>query len=118
MSPPGDEAVIRVEGLVTAFGETVIHDDLSLTVNRGEVLGLVGGSGAGKSVLMNTILGLRPPVSGRVEVLGIDVPNAGHREREELERRWGVLFQGGALFSALTVRENVAAPFVEHTDLS
>lgn len=116
-TPLRDEAVIRVKDLVTAFGETVIHDGLSLEVKRGEVLGLVGGSGSGKSVLLNTILGLRAPVSGMVEVLGVDVPNASTAEHEMLERRWGVLFQGGALFSALTVRENVAAPLVEHTSL-
>ena len=111
-------AVIRVENLVTAFDDVVVHDGLNLDVRRGEVLGLVGGSGAGKSVLLNTILGLRPPVSGRVEVLGVEVPNATTAEHESLERRWGVLFQGGALFSSLSVRENVAAPMVEHTKLS
>jgi phospholipid/cholesterol/gamma-HCH transport system ATP-binding protein len=117
-APHDRQAVIRVVDLVTAFDDTVVHNHLNLEVYKGEVLGLVGGSGAGKSVLLNTLLGLRPPVSGRVEVLGVDVPNATTREHESLERRWGVLFQGGALFSALSVRENVAAPFVEHTGLS
>ena len=113
-STSDDDAVIRVRGLVSRFDENVVHDGLDLTVRRGEVLGLVGGSGAGKSVLLNTLIGLRAPDGGAVEVLGIDVPNAGDAERAELERRWGVLFQSGALFSSLSVRENVGAPLIEH----
>lgn len=115
---PSDAPVIGVDGLVSAFGETVIHDGLSLEVKRGEVLGLVGGSGAGKSVLLNTLIGLRPPQAGRIEVLGTDVYAASDAGRNDLERRWGVLFQSGALFSSLTVRENVSAPMSEHTRLS
>ena len=113
-STSDDDAVIRVRGLVSRFDENVVHDGLDLTVRRGEVLGLVGGSGAGKSVLLNTLIGLRAPDGGAVDVLGIDVPNAGDAERAELERRWGVLFQSGALFSSLSVRENVGAPLIEH----
>ncbi len=113
-SQTDDDAVIRVRGLVSRFDENVVHDGLDLTVRRGEVLGLVGGSGAGKSVLLNTLIGLRAPDGGSVEVLGIDVPDAQDAERAELERRWGVLFQSGALFSSLTVRENVGAPLIEH----
>ena len=109
-----DDAVIRVRGLVSRYGENVVHDGLNLTVRRGEVLGLVGGSGAGKSVLLNSLIGLRQPDGGKVEVLGIDVPNAQDAQRAELERRWGVLFQSGALFSSLSVRENVGAPLIEH----
>lgn len=112
------EPVIRVEGLVTAFGDTVVHDGLDLEVRKGEILGLVGGSGAGKTVLLSTLIGLRRPQGGKVEILGVDPQRASGAERDDLERRWGVLFQGGALFSALTVRENVAAPMHEHTHLS
>lgn len=120
MSGAGPETspAIRVTELVSAFDETVIHDGLSLEVRKGEVLGLVGGSGAGKSVLLNTVIGLRPPQGGSVEVLGTDVYGASTLERDALERRWGVLFQSGALFSSLTVRQNIAAPFYEHTHLS
>jgi phospholipid/cholesterol/gamma-HCH transport system ATP-binding protein len=110
--------VIRIEGLVSTYGDLVVHDGLDLVVRKGEILGLVGGSGAGKSVLLNTLIGLRMPQAGRVEVLGVDVPNASDSERAALERRWGVLFQSGALFSSLTVRENVAAPMLEHTRLT
>jgi phospholipid/cholesterol/gamma-HCH transport system ATP-binding protein len=111
------EPVVKVEGLVSRFGDNLVHDGIDLTVNKGEILGVVGGSGAGKSVLLNTIIGLRRPEEGRVEVLGVDVHATTDRVRRELEGRWGVLFQGGALFSALSVRENVGAPMMEHTRL-
>ena len=117
---PGDdaEAVIRVEGLRSQFGANLVHDGLDLTVRKGEVFGLVGGSGAGKSVLLNTLIGLRDPEAGRIEVLGVDLGRANDAEWASLERRWGVLFQSGALFSALSVRENVGAPLREHARLS
>lgn len=116
MSGNAEEAPpIRVRGLRTAFGNTVIHDGLDLEVKRGEILGLVGGSGTGKSVLMNTILGLKRPEGGSVEVLGGDIHDA--EAKAQIDRRIGVMFQGGALFSALNVQENVEAPFIEHTDL-
>jgi phospholipid/cholesterol/gamma-HCH transport system ATP-binding protein len=111
------DPVIRVKGLKSSFGEAVVHDGLNLEVRKGEIFGLVGGSGAGKSVLLNTLIGLRTPQGGTVEVLGVDVEHATDAAREALEGRWGVLFQSGALFSSLTVRENVAAPMVEHTKL-
>ena len=111
------EPVIEVRGLVSCFGSHLVHDRVDLTVRKGEVLGLVGGSGAGKSVLLNTLIGLRAPDAGQVKVLGIEVDRAGERERRALEARWGVLFQGGALFSALNVLDNVAAPLREHTRL-
>ena len=109
--------IIEVARLQTRFGDHVVHDALNLEVEPGEVMGLVGGSGTGKSVLLNTIIGLKRPEGGQVRVLGVDVHRAGRAERRTLEQRWGVLFQAGALFSALTVKENVEAPIREHTDL-
>jgi phospholipid/cholesterol/gamma-HCH transport system ATP-binding protein len=88
-----------------------------LEVRKGEILGLVGGSGAGKSVLLNSLIGLRSPDGGEVEVLGVNPYTGSDKDRRDLESRWGVLFQNGALFSALSVRENVGAPLVEHTKL-
>lgn len=114
----GDGPAIKVRGLLSQFGDHVVHRDLDLTVRRGEVLGVVGGSGSGKSVLLNTIIGLKVPEGGTVEVLGTDIAQADRRRRSALERTWGVLFQQGALFSNLTVKENVAAPMQEHTTLS
>ncbi|MCH9019481.1 MAG: ABC transporter ATP-binding protein [Proteobacteria bacterium] len=112
------EPAIRVRGLTTRFGDQVVHDNLDLEVRRGEVLGVVGGSGTGKSVLLRTIIGLNRPASGSIEVLGHDVAGLGGAERRSLEERWGVLFQDGALFSSLTVAQNVQVPLREHTDLS
>ena len=109
---------VEVHGLVSKFGDNVVHDGLDITALRGEVLGVVGGSGAGKSVLLNTIIGLRNPQAGTVRVFGQDIERASRRRWSAIERRWGVLFQQGALFSNLTVRENVAAPMFEHTTLS
>ncbi|RAK53024.1 ABC transporter ATP-binding protein [Phenylobacterium deserti] len=109
---------IEIRGLTNAFGDHVVHQDLDLTVRRGEILGVVGGSGAGKSVLLNTVIGLRQPQAGSVKVFGQDLQTASRRRWSAIERRWGVLFQSGALFSNLTVRENIAAPMFEHTKLS
>jgi phospholipid/cholesterol/gamma-HCH transport system ATP-binding protein len=113
---PEDAPPILVRRLKSQFGEHLIHDGLDLTVKRGEVLGVVGGSGTGKTVLLNTIIGLRRPDGGEVRVFGMN-PHGSSSERAQIDRRWGVLFQQGALFSALTVKENVAAPMFEHTDL-
>jgi phospholipid/cholesterol/gamma-HCH transport system ATP-binding protein len=115
-----DEAAppIEVKGLVSAFGDQVVHDGVDLTVKSGEIFGVVGGSGTGKSVLLNTIIGLKPPDAGEVRVFGVNIADANERAMMSVERRWGVLFQAGALFSNLTVRENVAAPMQEHTTLS
>jgi phospholipid/cholesterol/gamma-HCH transport system ATP-binding protein len=110
---PGD-IVIRVRGLVTRFGAQTIHDGIDLDVRRGEVLGVVGGSGTGKSVLLRTVIGLRRPEAGGIEVLGQDVGRLGERARHALDRRWGVLFQDGALFSSLTVAQNIEVPLREH----
>jgi phospholipid/cholesterol/gamma-HCH transport system ATP-binding protein len=117
---PLDEAAppIEVKGLLSEFGDRVIHKDLDLTVRRGDVLGVVGGSGAGKSVLLNTIIGLRRPQGGSVRIFGTDIQHATRRKWTAIERRWGVLFQQGALWSNLTVKENVAAPLLEHTDMN
>ncbi len=110
--------IIDVKALVSRFGDNVIHDGLDLTVNRGEVFGVVGGSGAGKSVLLRTLIGLKAPDGGRVRVFGQDVHHVSDRRLHAIERRWGVLFQAGALFTNLTVKENVAAPMHEHAGLS
>lgn len=109
---------IIIQGLRSQFGSHVVHENLSLTVLRGEVLGVVGGSGSGKSVLLNTIIGLRNPDAGEITVFGQRLQRASRRRWSALERSWGVLFQGGALFSNLTIRENVAAPMFEHSQLS
>ncbi|MFP7673812.1 ABC transporter ATP-binding protein [Marivita sp. S0852] len=105
-----DEIVIRLRGIRNQFGEQVVHDDLDLDVYRGEILGVVGGSGTGKSVLLRTITGLQKPAAGSVDVLGTNVLTADEDTRQALENRWGVMFQDGALFSSLTVRENVEVP--------
>jgi len=116
---PGGEAelVIRVRGLKTQFGRQVVHDGLDLEVRRGEVLGVVGGSGTGKSVLLRTIIGLNRPVAGTIEVFGQDMSRQSGDQRRAIERRWGVLFQDGALFSSLTVAQNIQVPLKEHLAL-
>jgi phospholipid/cholesterol/gamma-HCH transport system ATP-binding protein len=108
---------IEVRGLVSRFGDNIIHDDLNLTLPRGQVVGVVGGSGAGKTVLLNTIIGLKAADGGSVRIFGRDIKYARRRVWTAIERRWGVLFQQGALWSNLTVKENVAAPMLEHTDM-
>jgi len=113
-SPDDREAIITVRGLVNRFGEQVVHDGLDLDVRRGEILGVVGGSGTGKSVLMRSILGLRRPDAGEIEVLGVDALSEDPHDRHHIERRTGVLFQDGALFSSLSVGENVQVPLKEH----
>jgi phospholipid/cholesterol/gamma-HCH transport system ATP-binding protein len=110
--------VIQVRGLVNQFGTQVVHDSLDLDVYRGEVLGIVGGSGTGKSVLLRSIVGLIRPKAGQVRVLGVDMLTASPATRRALEQRWGVLFQDGALFSSLTVLQNVMAPMREHLNIS
>ena len=112
-----DAPPIEVRGLLSQFGTHVIHRDLDLTIPRGQVVGVVGGSGSGKSVLLNTIIGLKEPQGGSVKIFGQDIRYARRRQWTAIERRWGVLFQQGALWSNLTVKENVAAPMFEHTDM-
>jgi phospholipid/cholesterol/gamma-HCH transport system ATP-binding protein len=110
--------VIKVRDLVVGFGAQIVLDHLSLDVREGEILGVVGGSGSGKSVLLRTIIGLLPKRHGSIEVLGVDLDRANETERRALERRWGILFQQGALFSSLTVRENIQFPMRENLDIS
>lgn len=112
------EPIIRVRGLRMQFEEHVVHDQLDLDVRRGETLGVIGPSGCGKSVLLSQIVGLLTPTRGEIEVFGENLSKVSDRKRRQLERRWAVMFQDGALFSTLTVRENVMAPMKEHTDLS
>jgi phospholipid/cholesterol/gamma-HCH transport system ATP-binding protein len=112
------EAVIEVKGLVNAFGPKVIHDHVDLDVYRGEVLGVVGGSGSGKSVLLRTIIGLNKPKEGTIKVFGKPTAFAESSRMRALEVRWGVLFQEGALFSSQTVAENIEVPLREYTGMS
>jgi phospholipid/cholesterol/gamma-HCH transport system ATP-binding protein len=106
--------VITIRGLRNSFGEQVVHDNLDLDVRRGEILGVVGGSGTGKSVLMRSIIGLQVPETGDVQVLGENMIGREEDEAKNIRRRWGVLFQNGALFSTLTVAENVEVPIREY----
>lgn len=112
-----DDPIIRVRGLVTRFGTHTVHDGLDLDVRRGEIIGVVGGSGTGKSVLLRAIVGLLRPQAGRIEVFGQSVRDTPEDEYRRLRRRWGVMFQDGALFSSLTVRQNVEAPMREQLTL-
>lgn len=108
---------IRVRGIVNRFGTHTVHDGLDLDVHRGEVIGVIGPSGCGKSVLLRAIVGLRPPQGGQIEVFGRDLDKLSEEDRRRMERNWGVMFQDGALFSNLTVLENVMVPLREHVDM-
>jgi phospholipid/cholesterol/gamma-HCH transport system ATP-binding protein len=108
-----DDIPIRVRGLKNSFGDFVVHEHLDLDVRRGEILGVVGGSGTGKSVLMRSIIGLQIPDEGEIEVLGSSITDARDDDDIDIRCRWGILFQGGALFSTLTVAENVEVPLRE-----
>jgi phospholipid/cholesterol/gamma-HCH transport system ATP-binding protein len=112
-----DDVIIRVRDLKTQFGDQVIHEHLDLDIHSGEVLGIVGGSGTGKSVLLRTILGLNRPVAGSIEIFGKLRSEMTPAEEHAVERRWGVLFQDGALFSSLTVTQNIQVPLKEHLNL-
>jgi phospholipid/cholesterol/gamma-HCH transport system ATP-binding protein len=116
--PQSKEVIIEVRDVVAGFGDRVILNHIDLDVHRGEVLGFVGGSGAGKSVLMRTIIGLVPKREGTIKVFGVDLGAATHEELQAVERRWGILFQQGALFSSLTVMENLQFPVREYLDVS
>ena len=108
-----EEPIISVRGLRNGFGDQIVHDGLDLDVRRGEILGVVGGSGTGKSVLMRSIIGLQPPLAGEITVFGEETIGREETEAVAIRKRWGVLFQGGALFSTLTVAENVEVPLRE-----
>lgn len=108
------ESIIRGRGLTVGFGDTNVLENLDLDVYRGEVLGVVGGSGTGKSVLLRTLVGLQPRRAGSIEMFGTDIDTASRAQRRAVERRWGILFQQGALFSSLTVKQNIQVPMREH----
>ena len=113
--PEEFEHAICIRGLVNQFGDTIIHDHLDLDVRSGEIMGVVGGSGTGKSVLMRSIIGLQTPAAGEIEVYGKTLDTiANEEESRDLRRRWGVMFQGGALFSTLSVAENIQVPLREY----
>lgn len=107
------EVVIHVRGLKNCFGDQIVHENLDLDVYRGEIIGVVGGSGTGKSVLMRSIIGLQTPNEGEVTVFGGSTIGREETEATDIRKRWGILFQGGALFSTLTVAENVEVPIKE-----
>jgi phospholipid/cholesterol/gamma-HCH transport system ATP-binding protein len=111
-------ALVEVRNITNQFGGQVVHKNLSLTLEQNEVLGIAGGSGSGKSVLLRTILGLNPPKSGKVLINGTNIYGLTPEQRLDVQKSFGVLFQNGALFSGLTVLDNVALPMREHTDLS
>ncbi len=110
-------AVVSMRNIVTRFGENLVHNDVNLTVYKGEIYGLLGGSGSGKSTLLREMIMLLRPESGSVEVLGHDVLHIKHTEAAELRKKWGVLFQSGALYTSLTVAENIAITLKEYTSL-
>lgn len=115
-----DEAAdfaVQLQGIATRFGSHQVHEGLDLAVRRGEILGLAGGSGSGKSVLLREMIGLQQPSAGTVRLFGSDLASLPPAEAQALRRRWGVMFQRGGLFSALTVRENVGLPMREHSEL-
>ena len=118
MAGDSKDVVIKVRGLVNGFGTQLLHDHIDLDVYRGEVLGVVGGSGTGKSVLLRSIIGLNVFREGTVEVFGRDTSNLNEAGWREIEMRWGVLFQEGALFSSQTIAENIQVPLREYTDMS
>mgnify|MGYP001039540523 FL=1 len=118
MTERQSDIAIHVRDLIVAFGKHTVLDHLSLDVQRGEILGLVGASGGGKSVLMRTIIGLLPKQSGTVDVMGTEIRGADDRQTQESAARWGILFQQGALFSSLNVRQNIQVPMREHLSMS
>ncbi len=118
MAEVAGEAAIEVHGLVNRFGRQVVHEGLELVVPRGSVIALVGGSGSGKTVLLNNLIMLTRPTAGQIRLLGLDIARLGLREQKALQLRLGVMFQMGALFTSLSVLENVCLPLVEHTRLT
>src|SRR5690625_1046962 len=117
-APNKQSVVVEVRDLRNQFGSHIVHEHLDLDIFKGEILGVVGGSGSGKSVLLRSIVGLLKPTAGTIRVFGAELLKASDSERAKIEQRFGVLFQRGALFSSLTVVENVAMPILEHTALN
>jgi phospholipid/cholesterol/gamma-HCH transport system ATP-binding protein len=115
---PTTEPVVEVKDLVRKFGDRSVIDNLSFTIHRGETLVIMGGSGCGKSTLLRHIIGVMKPTSGSVKIFGEEITTMNDRQIEEIRRRFGMLFQSGALLASLTVGENVALPLLQHTDLS
>ena len=118
MAATVEQSAISVSDLTVGFGKKIVLDHLSLEVRRGEILGLVGASGGGKSVLLRTIIGLIPKRQGHIEIMGMELDKADPQEIRTIGRRWGILFQQGALFSSLTVRQNVQFPMRENLEIS
>ncbi|MCF6340042.1 MAG: ATP-binding cassette domain-containing protein [Sulfurimonas sp.] len=110
--------IIKVKNLITTFGDKIVHDGLSLNVKEGEIYGLLGPSGCGKTTLLREMVMLQEFKSGTIEILGYNLDNIKDKEAQKLRQKWGVLFQSGALFSSLTLKDNIALPLIEHTDLS
>ncbi|WP_372963889.1 ABC transporter ATP-binding protein [Marinobacter sp.] len=117
-NPQHNKPIIEVRGLNTRFGNHIVHDGLDLDLYTGEILGVVGGSGTGKSVLLRTIVGLNAPDAGHIHVFGVDLTELSSAERSLYEQRFGVLFQGGALFTSLNLVQNISLPLIEHAGLS
>ncbi len=113
----GEEPILAIRGLRNQFGAQIIHDDLDLDIYRGEIIGIVGGSGTGKSVLLRSIVGLNHPAAGQIRVFGNELASLKDEDRRAIERRWGILFQDGALFSSLSVAQNIQVPMREHLKL-
>ena len=117
-APSSSEIVVSLSGITNRFGSQVVHENLDLAIRKGEILGLIGGSGSGKSVLLRTILGLNRQAEGTVTVMGVNINEASEVEKSKVRSQWGVLFQDGALFSSLTVGDNIAFPLREFTSVS
>ena len=117
-SPENHDNIIEIRGLKTAFGDHIVHDDLDLDIKRGEILGVVGGSGTGKSVLLRAVIALKKIAAGQIKINGRDQATLTSAEAYAARRDWGVLFQDGALFSSLSVSQNIQVPLREHFDMS